>query len=475
MNENYTIIDFLKEHYVEKGGVSTHTSMGKPLGSYYISDEELDTFHELYDKYNENVTNDTLALIERHKEYSPMVIDIDEKYSNEITERQHTKEHCKKIVSLYVDEIVKIFKIKKSDERLVAFVFEKPGIYESRGIKKDGLHIIFPFIISEPNPQYFIRNNILKKIPDIITDLKLTNKPSDLVDNRVIYSNGWFLFGSTKPKQKIYDLVYIYNGKMKEIDINNYSFPKHSSLSKFFSIRYCKEKDIIPLRDSYVEIVDNYGKKKSNKLKSKRRRRKLNIVNPEEIGKLVDILSVDRADNEPNWMEVGWALHNIDPENEDYLNMWISFSQKSEKFVEGECEKKWEKMKDNGLGIGSIYFWAKIDNYVKYQEIRRSNIQGIIEETINNGINNYDIARVLHEMFKYDFVCSSAKNKVWYEYKDHRWQEMDADMALRKKYQRNYILNIVGFYLNIIKNHQLMILMMLIKKLQKKLEKKFMI
>ena len=71
---------------------------------------------------------------------------------------------------------------------------------------------------------------------------------------------------------------------------------------------------------------------------------------------LVEILSIERADNET--MIVGWVLHNIDPENEDYLNMWISFSKKSEKFVEGECEKM-GKMKDNGLGIEVFIFGQK--------------------------------------------------------------------------------------------------------------------
>ena len=32
----------------------------------------------------------------------------------------------------------------------------------------------------------------------------------------------------------------------------------------------------------------------------------------------------ERTDNQVSWMEVGWALHNIDPNNSKYLNLWLS-------------------------------------------------------------------------------------------------------------------------------------------------------
>ena len=46
----YDIFNFLDEHHVEKGKKYTHTSMGKPTGSFYIKEEELDTFYSLYEK-----------------------------------------------------------------------------------------------------------------------------------------------------------------------------------------------------------------------------------------------------------------------------------------------------------------------------------------------------------------------------------------------------------------------------------------
>ena len=58
---------------------------------------------------------------------------------------------------------------------------------------------------------------------------------------------------------------------------------------------------------------------------------------------LVDILSVDRADNYDSWIRVGWCCRNIDNR---LLRSWITFSKKSSKFVdEDECEQAWRYMK----------------------------------------------------------------------------------------------------------------------------------
>ncbi len=42
--------DFLQLFKVEKGNKYTHTTMGKKAGSYFIPDEYLDKFYELYNR-----------------------------------------------------------------------------------------------------------------------------------------------------------------------------------------------------------------------------------------------------------------------------------------------------------------------------------------------------------------------------------------------------------------------------------------
>ena len=439
---------FLKGHKISKDDENydelkkdiTHTMWGKKAsGSYIIPDENIDTFHELYDRCMEvnkragkNIID--LNIIERHKEYSCVIVDLDEKYNIDIVDRQHTDEQIKQIVELYQKHIREVFYIEE-EFQLNAFVFERSKPYSSRGYRKDGVHIMFPHVISSPNPQYYIRECIIKKIDPIVMDLPLHEKVTmaDLVDKSVIHKNGWFLYGSTKPHTDVYDITKIYTSELKEINPADYCYDC-SSISKFLSIRRFSSKDSLKIKEEKYAAIQKIADKSSVK-RRKRKVKILNDVNSEEIKQIVECLSDDRADNEVQWMEVGWALHNIDPNDQALLDIWIDFSKRSPKFYdmkEGKCEKLWDKMKNSGLGIGSLYYWAKTDNYEKFLEIQSMSIQTHIRRSIEN-VTNWGIAKVLYEMYKFQFKCSSAKRNVWYEFKNHRWIEMDHGIELRSK------------------------------------------
>ena len=144
--EKYDIFNFLEEHIVEKGQVHTHTSMGKPHGSYFIKQTEIDFFYQLYEKAIFN--NVDLHIIEKHEDFGPILVDLDFKYELETFERKHSEIHVKKIVELYVNEICTLFNIEKDDKRLCCFVFEREQIYKIKGITKDGIHLMFHYISS---------------------------------------------------------------------------------------------------------------------------------------------------------------------------------------------------------------------------------------------------------------------------------------------------------------------------------------
>jgi len=73
-------------------------------------------------------------------------------------------------------------------------------------------------------------------------------------------------------------------------------------------------------------------------------------------------------------------------------------------------------------------YWAKIDNYEQFLHIKRKEIQYYIEKSIT--ATNYDIARVLYELLKYQFVYC---DKDWYEFKNHRWIIDAEGISLRSK------------------------------------------
>jgi len=421
----YDIFNFLDEHIVENGKVHTHTSMHNPKASYFIKSSDLNIFYDLYE--TAILSGIELHITEKRQEFFPMTIDLDFKYELETFQRKHNESHIKKIIDLYTNEIINILNINKDDPKLTSFIFERDESYKAKGITKDGIHIQFPFIITYPAVQYYIRDNILKKIGDVISDMGLKNIIPDIVDRSVISPNTlWLLYGSNKdkPKGNPYKLKYIYDGNSNNLSIDTYFGNQYINLAKFLSIRDKKESEIINIRDDKIHLIENTNKKKVAK-------KVANNINydPVIIRELVFILNNERAENYNQWLELGWALHNIDPNSQELLDIWIDFSKKSSKFKEGECEKIWEKSKNEGLTIACIHYWAKIDNKKKYDEFKEKDISKLIDASIKTQ-SNYDIAYVLFKMYEYDFVyCEND----WYIYKNHVWHRENDGMSLRQK------------------------------------------
>ena len=42
-------------------------------------------------------------------------------------------------------------------------------------------------------------------------------------------------------------------------------------------------------------------------------------------------------------------------------------------------------------------------------------------------------------MYKHDFRCSSIKNKIWYQFKNHRWEELDNGVELRRRISNDVV------------------------------------
>lgn len=149
------------------------------------------------------------------------------------------------------------------------------------------------------------------------------------------------------------------------------------------------------------------------------------------------------------WIRVGWALRNI---NNRLFLAWVLFSSRSTtKFHINDIPSLYEKWQTfdlnnpNGLTKWSIMHWAKIDAIDSYNNIRKSSIDYFVEQTIyvynkivsedkktERDCGDYDLAVVLFQLFKDNFVCVSIKANVWYEYKNHRWVEVDSGTTLRK-------------------------------------------
>ena len=192
---------------------------------------------------------------------------------------------------------------------------------------------------------------------------------------------------------------------MIELNIETYEF--HMNIAEFFSIRNKKDIDLIHIKPEKQNLLETINiKKKSIRMK------RINVIvdDYDEINKLVNILNDERAETYSEWISLGWLLHNIDPNSQELLDLWIEFSKKSSLFKEGVCEKEWNRSKDEGLGLATLHYWAKIDNLEKYREIQENSLNKLVEKSIKTP-THCDIANVLYKKYQYDFKYSSEE---WY-------------------------------------------------------------
>lgn len=125
---------------------------------------------------------------------------------------------------------------------------------------------------------------------------------------------------------------------------------------------------------------------------------------------LVNCLSVERADDYKTWLDVGFCLFNID---DCLLELWDEWSQKSDSYKSGECEKLWYKMTKKGYTIGSLKYWAKNDNLAQYDKIISSSLNKYVDYALGSDGAHYDIAVLTGRLMK-NKIYYDSKVKTWY-------------------------------------------------------------
>lgn len=148
------------------------------------------------------------------------------------------------------------------------------------------------------------------------------------------------------------------------------------------------------------------------------------------------------------WIRVGWALRNTD---DRLFIAWVAMSAKAAKFSFSSISDlydqwlKFDVHNKDGLTKQSIIYWVKEHARDQYNEIRVASVNFKISQGLarlddfgggkrkdKQGTGDYDIAEVLFTLKKSEYVCTSIKGNIWYQFKDNRWLEVDSGTTLRK-------------------------------------------
>jgi P4 family phage/plasmid primase-like protien len=439
----------------EKGQSYTHTSIGNPKISLHVPDNRTEEFCALYN--NAIVQKVPLHLTEKPTDPSPMRLDLDFRFSMVDPKpakdmpypRMYSVEIVKTILTFYFKLLVSYLNIPEDDKDiLTAYVMEKPFPTEYRGKIKDGIHVIWPKIVVPNSFQHLIRKQILHVASQMFQGMTLSNTFDDIIDQAIIDKNNWQMYRSRKPECEEYTVKQIYFYERDTETLSKMQVPSlyeqlQMDYVNLFSMRG-KEHLVVPFRDDKKDEVEEYIRhvlptiddRRKNKLHGQIFGKTLNLlknyITDDELElarKLVcDCLNHRRGENYEEWIKLGWTLRNIDFR---LLDSWVDFSRLASKYVEGECQNLWNRMRTDTLGMGTLRWWAREDNPMKYTEICDISTIDLIDKCIGSNGAHYDVAKVVHAMYKdrYRF----AMKDTWYLYNVHlhRWIRSREGLKLR--------------------------------------------
>ena len=254
----------------------THTRIGDKKkiygGSYYIKD--LDSFYKEY--YTHVFLNGNKEyLTEKQIENGQLLIDLDFRYSTDITERQHNDEHWEDLIDLYIEKLKTILKIEKNISFPV-FILEKPNVNCLEDKTKDGIHMIIGIEMSN-QLQLLLRNKVMKDIDDILGDLPLQNNYDSVLDLGISKgTTNWQLFGSRKPNNERYQIIAYYDMFIddddelvrEQYDLEN---PDNNFILDILPIISARNTKLVrfDVRDEVKKELEEMNKKKKNIKKKK--------------------------------------------------------------------------------------------------------------------------------------------------------------------------------------------------------------
>lgn len=500
--------EFLAKHSAKNtasansGQIATHTRIpNKELniygGSYVIPAEELDTFYQLYYEHVFEQKKKEYLTERQQESGGPLVVDFDFRYQHSVAERKHTPSHVVDIICTYLDALKNVYTFTENTPFYV-FVFEKPTVnrLEDGSLTKDGIHLLFG-IQTDHIVQMMIREEMLKTLPEILSDLPLINTWDAVLDEGISKGcTNWQLFGSRKPACPAYELTQYW---VITYDASDGNFMMDERKPSEFQLKRDFAKVSVqctsnPKFEMNPKFLDAYNRqcqlKKSKAPKKPASNTRVNrlvaddetspdeehipledIVNEEVLQRAVQLMLKGLHSTEydvretheytqalpPAYYEPGshvlnrmvaFALKHTD---ERLFLSWVLLRSKASDFDYATIPalyKEWRKFprsNQNGktLNRRSIRYWVRHKNPTAYANITNETVDYYLEKAMETNAD-YDFGMILRNLFGDEYVCVSYEKRggVWYKFRNHRWTP-DKGLSLREKISKD-LYNLFG-------------------------------
>lgn len=455
---NPSVEQILRENYVD-GVFHTHVSMLQPRGKFQFNREKLEDFWDVYCNKILEDENAIVGVAEKPQHYLPVLADIDLKVKEtddlDFEEHLYTKDHVKQMIDVYQSVLRNIVE-NCTDNNLLCVLLEKPMYYISAGettYVKNGFHLHFPNLFLSKVDQEV---HLIPRVKDAAQEMRIFSdlgfEDSGVVIDKACCTVPWLLYGSRKSEDMDpYKATKVFTSDGSELDVEqafkNYviydmrekQIPIRNNIQKFLP----RILSIIPYGRQTHEVRHGLISPLKGKLQEQKTKNKKQLkVSVEEALKtsqrLLPMLADFRAEERNEWITIGWILYNIGEASPQALEQWMEFSSRCEdKYDEANCIYEWERMVKKDLTLGTLRHFASIDSPQLYKEFKREQSEHYVKESLNGSHN--DIAKVLFSEYGNEFVCASIAGKTWFQFKDHKWEEIEEGVFLREKISEDIV------------------------------------
>jgi len=424
-------IEYIKTRRANDNQPITHTRIGdKSLsiygGKYYIPENELPTFHKLYHEHVIKNKNPEY-LTEKQLDNSPILIDIDMRYSTDVNTRQHNLYHIVDMFMLYMYKLKDICNIKHNDEFPV-YIMEKDNVNKLEDKTKDGIHVIIGASANKA-VQQLLRQEVIYDLPRLWEDLPLTNSFDDIIDEGVCKGNcNWQMFGSCKPNNETYKLTHFYKCKYNEekedfdldktdLDLNNFNN------FQLLSAQYTNYKKLEPC-DEWIEKVEKFKNVKKEKPKKLVVKTETKSNDNNLALKYAELIEDKHLSNREDWLKIVFAMKRENVNEEDAFRI-SNKATNCEPLTDEAWSNVWnrEDGRDEGCSIGTIKYYAKLSNPYKYHQLELYNMKhyGDIEKVVDT-TTEFKLAELFNKICDDRIVYIKDEDK-FYTWYNNKWNE----------------------------------------------------
>lgn len=410
-------------------------------GSYIIEGADEIILHDLI--YNECILGSKMEYLTevRRGATGTMAVDLDFRYSNEISSRQHTDETIKLLVFNYLELIKTYLHVDATPFHI--FIMEKPTVNKLADKTKDGIHMVFginvPFKI-----QIEIRKQMLEsaEVKEALGALPLTNKLDEVFDKGISTGKtNWQLLGCRKPCHDQYRVVSVLNAQIDPLD-NEWMVKDANEESNIITRELYTEASVRSNKPSFQPTDLGHQIMNPETVINKPKAVILGGDTAEDIVELMRLLNVERCQsgNYEKWRNVGMVVKNtLGEAGRPIFDEWTKLFASSQRY--SELDSQWDHWSSEGsLRIGSLHMWAREDSPVEYR-IKFPVQNKVLLENNTEDAFRYAIKMQTHdsyaklyvEMYKGLYKCVDIAKKLYYEFSDTKalWIKNESGSNIR--------------------------------------------